>query len=256
MKTLLFSILLAFVTLVSQAQTTSSTTTANTALKTFEDAWLSINYDGMTSAQKTTHIQNWVGLKIAAAKENDLNRINAETEATAAAAAQTAAEATAKQQYIDKLKSLGYLCDNSQADWYKLYNRPAIFGSTWQDKANYQKSISTGVDYFLSVSREILFMPYQIGTPYKIGDTFVYAGELYEVVQAHTSQSDWIPSAVPALYKKAVLPATIAPWVQPTEAQDAYKIGDKVTFNGFTYESLINANVWSPTGYPAGWEKL
>jgi len=27
-------------------------------------------------------------------------------------------------------------------------------------------------------------------------------------------------------------------------------------FNGLTYESVIDANVWSPSVYPAGWEVL
>ena len=43
-------------------------------------------------------------------------------------------------------------------------------------------------------------------------------------------------------------------WVQPTGAHDAYNIGAKVTFQGNRYTSKINANVWSPTGYPAGWQ--
>jgi hypothetical protein len=45
-------------------------------------------------------------------------------------------------------------------------------------------------------------------------------------------------------------------WVQPTGAQDAYKIGDRVSFNGKNYESKIAANVWSPDAYPAGWNVL
>lgn len=44
-------------------------------------------------------------------------------------------------------------------------------------------------------------------------------------------------------------------WVQPTGAGDAYSIGDKVTFGGSVYTSTINGNSWSPTDYPAGWEK-
>lgn len=32
--------------------------------------------------------------------------------------------------------------------------------------------------------------------------------------------------------------------------------GDRVSFEGSDYESLIAGNVWSPTGYPAGWRKL
>lgn len=48
---------------------------------------------------------------------------------------------------------------------------------------------------------------------------------------------------------------TAAPeWVQPTGAHDAYNVGDLVTLEGKTYRSKINANVWSPAVYPAGWE--
>lgn len=43
-------------------------------------------------------------------------------------------------------------------------------------------------------------------------------------------------------------------WKQPTGAHDAYKIGDKVTFEGKRYTSKINGNTWSPTAYPAGWQ--
>ena len=45
-------------------------------------------------------------------------------------------------------------------------------------------------------------------------------------------------------------------WVQPTGGHDAYAIGAKVTFNGQRYVSKINANVWSPTAYPAGWQAV
>lgn len=45
-------------------------------------------------------------------------------------------------------------------------------------------------------------------------------------------------------------------WVQPAGAHDAYQLGDRVSFNGKNYESLINANVWSPSAYPAGWKEI
>ena len=45
-------------------------------------------------------------------------------------------------------------------------------------------------------------------------------------------------------------------WVQPTGATDAYQTGDTVTFEGAEYTSLIDGNVWSPTAYPQGWEKI
>jgi len=37
-------------------------------------------------------------------------------------------------------------------------------------------------------------------------------------------------------------------------ATDAYSIGDRVSYQGKVYESVINANVWSPSAYPAGWK--
>ena len=43
-------------------------------------------------------------------------------------------------------------------------------------------------------------------------------------------------------------------WHQPQGAQDAYMTGDKVTFEGKHYVSLIDNNTWSPAAYPQGWE--
>ena len=49
---------------------------------------------------------------------------------------------------------------------------------------------------------------------------------------------------------------TIPEFVQPTGAHDAYKKGDKVKFEGKVYESLIDANTYSPSAYPAGWKEI
>ena len=43
-------------------------------------------------------------------------------------------------------------------------------------------------------------------------------------------------------------------FVQPMAGDTLYIIGDRVTFNGNIYESCINSNSWSPTGYPGGWK--
>ncbi|OFP15995.1 hypothetical protein HMPREF2998_00485 [Corynebacterium sp. HMSC065A05] len=40
------------------------------------------------------------------------------------------------------------------------------------------------------------------GLPVQKGDTFTYNGATYEVIQPHTTQADWLPDALPALYKK------------------------------------------------------
>lgn len=101
-----------------------------------------------------------------------------------------------------------------------------------------------------------LYDKYEVGASYKVDDVFSYNNKLYEVLQAHTSQSDWLPDSTPALYLN-MLPDDIIPeWVQPTGGHDAYSVGDKVVFNNLVYESLINGNSWSPTSYPAGWKEV
>lgn len=53
-------------------------------------------------------------------------------------------------------------------------------------------------------------------------------------------------------------PGTEVEWpeyVQPTGAHDAYNTGDKITFNGEHYTCKQDNCVWSPSAYPAAWEK-
>lgn len=45
-------------------------------------------------------------------------------------------------------------------------------------------------------------------------------------------------------------------WVSPSGAHDAYQAGDRVTFEGAVYESIIDGNVWSPADHPAGWKQV
>lgn len=103
-----------------------------------------------------------------------------------------------------------------------------------------------------------LFPTWEAGKAYAVGDRISYGSDLYKVVQAHTSQDDWRPDAVPALYTKVAKPGEIPVWVQPTGAQDAYNKGDRVHYpdaDGPVYVSLIDGNVWSPEAYPQGWAK-
>lgn len=99
-----------------------------------------------------------------------------------------------------------------------------------------------------------IYPKYEVGVAYETGDLFNQDGVLYEVIQSHTSQADWLPSSTPALYKAINPVGVVSDWIQPTGAHDAYNIGDRVMFEGSMYESLINANTWSPTGYPQGWK--
>ena len=94
------------------------------------------------------------------------------------------------------------------------------------------------------------------GVEYKKDDRVTYNSVLYKVLQDHTSQETWTPTDAPSLFAKVLTSsASILDWEQPS-ADNAYMKGDKVKFNGKTYESLIDNNVWSPAGYPAGWKEV
>lgn len=94
-----------------------------------------------------------------------------------------------------------------------------------------------------------------VGEELKIGNIRKYNDINYVVIQAHTTQSDWTPDVVPALFLARPEPAAgYTEWVQPAGAHDAYQAGDRVTHNGLDWESTINANVWEPG--VTGWTKL
>ena len=108
-----------------------------------------------------------------------------------------------------------------------------------------------------------VYPTYHVGVSYQIGDIFRYGvnsvgdSQLYQVLQAHTSAAEWTPDSATSLYKKIGIAEDGTPlWVQPLGATDAYNIGDQVMYNGKKYESVINANVWAPDVYPAGWKEV
>lgn len=88
---------------------------------------------------------------------------------------------------------------------------------------------------------------------YAIGDRVRHNGTLYKCVQAHTAQDGWPPDAVPALWI-AVSLDEYPEWAPPTGAQDAYRMGDKVSYNGKRYVSTIDANTYAPGVY--GWKEV
>ena len=103
---------------------------------------------------------------------------------------------------------------------------------------------------------------WEVDTDYNAGDIISYENVLYVIVQAHTSQTNWLPSEVASLYKLHLSDEledgteVISEWKQPTGAHDAYHTGDKVEFEGKIYESTIDNNTWSPSDYPQGWKEV
>ena len=89
---------------------------------------------------------------------------------------------------------------------------------------------------------------------YKKNERLMYNDKFYKVLQDHTSQESWVTDEASSLFVEISDPSVEYPeWKQPINAETAYNIGDKVTFEGKKYASIINANTWSPTEYPSGW---
>ena len=104
-----------------------------------------------------------------------------------------------------------------------------------------------------------IFPEWAVDTAYKVDDRRRHGTKLYKCLQDHTSQADWTPDVAASLWVEIAKPGEIPVWRQPTGAQDAYNIGDKVHYpdaDSPVYESLIDANVYSPEAYPAGWQEV
>lgn len=98
------------------------------------------------------------------------------------------------------------------------------------------------------------------GIEYAVDDRVRYNGDLYKVLQAHTSQAEWNPVDAPSLFAKILIPDpdVIPVWEQP-DSTNPYMTGDRVHYpdaDGPVYESLIDNNIWSPEAYPAGWQEI
>lgn len=59
------------------------------------------------------------------------------------------------------------------------------------------KTITTNKDKIINA-----FDSYEVNTDYSVGDKFKYQNKLYEVVEEHTSVTEWLPSAEPTKYKE------------------------------------------------------
>lgn len=120
------------------------------------------------------------------------------------------------------------------------------------------EQLSTNLKDSSAIEYVELFPAWKTNTSYLVNDRVRYNNVLYKVLQDHTSQDDWTPDTAVSLYTRVLIPdANVIPvWEQPS-AENAYQTGAKVhypTENDPVYESLIDNNVWSPEGYPAGWQ--
>jgi len=95
--------------------------------------------------------------------------------------------------------------------------------------------------------------------PYLTGDKVIYKGSIYESL---IDNNTWSPEDYPDGWKLISEPEsdeptpeepTIPEWTQP-DSTNPYQTGDKVIYNGHTYESTVDNNVWAPDVY--GWSLI
>ena len=104
----------------------------------------------------------------------------------------------------------------------------------------------------------LMYDEFEANHHYVVGERVLYNDVLYKVLVEHDSQETWTPDVSPSLFAKIINESTdgsIPEWVQP-DSTNAYMKGDKVKYNEHIYESLIDNNIWSPDGYPAGWQLI
>ena len=104
-----------------------------------------------------------------------------------------------------------------------------------------------------------LVMPeFVAGNEYENKAVINYKGNLYRAIQAVPASvtQTYTPDQANTYWKRIGNPNEegVYPWSQPYGATDCYQIGDKVTYNGKTYESIIANNVWAPDVY--GWKEV
>lgn len=146
----------------------------------------------------------------------------------------------------------------------KTIQEKTEYFSSLAEAANIQLNVPMLKEIILSQLKDLdpeekeryneMFPSWAPGITLSIGDIIQWDGTLWEVIQGHTTQLDWIPNQVPALFKKHFSPEVIPNWIQPQGSHDAYKKGDRVTHIGIVWESLIDANVWEPGIY--GWNSV
>lgn len=111
----------------------------------------------------------------------------------------------------------------------------------------------------------VLYKPWKVydnegnAINYEMDDRRTYQGYLYRCINAHTAQETWNPVDAVSLWTKVLTSDTgeILPWEQP-DSTNPYKLGDKVTHNGKTWECTAvdgnGNNVWEPGVY--GWTEI
>lgn len=107
-----------------------------------------------------------------------------------------------------------------------------------------------------------LYEPWGVGmvfTDKEVGTLINYEGQLYKILQPHTTQGDWLPPDAKALYGPVQPKEVIGEWdFERDYAANPIQPGEKVIWtDGKVYESIHpSPHAWTPTDYPQAWKEI
>ena len=95
------------------------------------------------------------------------------------------------------------------------------------------------------------------GLAVQVGDIFSYNASLWRCLQAHTTQSDWLPDCTPALWRKVevIHEDEVRVWQTGVD----YIVGDEVAYPDATGDVYVcqqahtSLSDWEPPAVPALW---
>jgi len=105
------------------------------------------------------------------------------------------------------------------------------------------------------IDNKAAFPFWQPGIWVNTDEIYRFVDDIYRVIQPHTTQDDWTPDKVPALFVKISVEEW-PQWVQPTGAHDAYMKGAKVSDEGIHWISNKDNNVYKPGLVPGDWSQV
>lgn len=157
-------------------------------------------------------------------------------------------------QPIVALPEIGELCEGGRYYLYDSEHSSIVYCVQAHNRTIYPPEQTPALfSFFRENSDDLEWIQNEF---VKLGWKRWYNDKQYECIQAHMTLEGWTPDVTPALWQEVIATPYYPVWVQPTGVHDAYQMGDRVHFpnaDSPVYESKINANVWSPTAYPAGW---
>lgn len=164
--------------------------------------------------------------------------------------------AVAKMNMLER--PVGFVCKSSAGRVVKLLQ---VYDSTVYTQEPEELPAQWGFKWSSDPSKALPFIALST-SPYGKGDCCTDGGKIWRSLIDNNVHS---PSAYPQGWQEATNGGVDEPepqpeqppeFVQPTGGYDAYKKGDRVTYNGKVYESVIDANVWALDAYPQGWKVI